>query len=425
MYNTSNFREPSTNLTGIVRNAGFLLHELMSQFPVVVIVGARQTGKTTLATTLYPHFHYFDLEKNSHFQRITSDPELFFKQYDKEVILDEAQLSPELFLTLRGVIDANRQEKGRFILTGSSSPALKQQVSESLAGRLAIIELEGLKTNESAIKPLPALYQALCDGNLKDLPLPRDLHWNPLTQEEIHFNWFNGGYPEIHLHKEGEFISRWFSFYEDTYIHRDIAKLFPQLNQYHYQRFIKMLGHLSGTILNKSQIARDLEISESAIRSYLEIASGTFLWRQLESFGGNKRKAVVRMPRGHLRDSGLLHHLLKLPDLEALYAHPMVGRSFEGFVIEEILKGLSIACPNYEAYYYRTRNGAEVDLILEGPFGLVPIEIKYGTHTPPQKLVALRNFMDEYHLPFGILINQSDALTWITPRILQIPVRFV
>ncbi len=346
MYHTSNFRERRTKLIGIERNASFLLQELMTQFPAVLILGARQTGKTTLATTHYPSFDYFDLEKSSYFQRIRSDPELFFQQYPAHVIIDEAQLSPELFAILRGVIDNNRIEAGRFILTGSSSPALKQQVSESLAGRIAIIELEGLKTNESAKKPFPLIYQALCDDTLKNLPRPQELCWQPLTQEDIHFNWFNGGYPEVHLHKEESFISRWFHFYEETYIHRDIAKLFPQLNQYHYQRFIKMLGHLSGTILNKSQLARDLEISESSIRSYLDIASGTFLWRQLNSFEGNKRKTIVRMPRGHLRDSGLLHHLLKLSNLEALYSHPIVGHSFEGFVIEEILKGLSIVCPN-------------------------------------------------------------------------------
>lgn len=412
-------------MTGIKRNLAPLLHELLQQFPAVVILGARQTGKTTLAKTLAPAFDYFDLEQASDFQRINADPELFFKQHPDHVIFDEAQFSPGLFATLRGIIDEDRNKKGRFILTGSSSPALKKEASETLAGRVAIIELGTLKSNEAAQKPLSSLYQALCDGTFKNCPQPRDLQWPSLTQEEIHFNWFHGGYPEITTNRDPSFAPRWFQFYEDSYVNRDIATLFPQLNRQAYQRFLRILCHLSGTILNKSQLARDIETSEGAVRHYLDIVSGTFLWRQLESFEGSKTKSIVKMPRGHLRDSGLLHHMLKIPNLNALYEHPIVGRSFEGFVIEEILKGLATHCLNVDAYYYRTRAGAEIDLILEGPFGIIPIEIKYGVNTDIRKIEVLRDFINDNQLPFGILINQSKELTWLTPKIIQIPVGFL
>ena len=170
-------------------------------------------------------------------------------------------------------------------------------------------------------------------------------------------------------------------------------------------------------------MARAIEVSEGTIRQYLRIAEGSFLWRQLLSFEKNVTKSIVKMPKGYLRDTGLLHYLLKIQELEVLHSHPIVGHSFEGFVIEEFIKGLQASVvTNYQTYYYRSRNGAEIDLIVDGPFGTLPVEIKYGSTIRPRQLQSLKNFVQEHHLPFGLLINQATQATWITPEIYQLPV---
>lgn len=405
--------------SALKRNITAYLSDLLSQFPCVAIIGARQVGKTTLAKTVMPDWLYLDLERTTDLDRLTHDIDFFFKQQPNQIIFDEAQLYPELFSALRGVIDQDRQQKGRFILTGSSSPELLNNISETLAGRIAIIELGTLKMNEYYEKPLSDFY---------------DIFKNPLNKnhtaisqpqfdyEQVQSHWLKGGYPEP---RQGDdnYYQEWFVDYQTTYVNRDIAKLFPRLDKIIYRRFIGMLGKLSSHIINKSQLARSLSVSQPTISDYLDIAEGTFLWRKLNSYEKNPNKSIVKMPRGHIRDSGLLHHLLRLNSLDQLQQDPIAGFSFESFVIEEILKGLQDArCRNVDAYYYRTRSGAEIDLILEGPFGTLPIEIKYGVRVARQQLRALTEFITEHKLPFGLVINQADKVEWLTETILQIPV---
>jgi hypothetical protein len=398
--------------------------DLMRNFPVLAIIGARQTGKTTLTKAIAPAFEYFDLEKPTHFDQISRDPEFFFIQHPNHIIIDEAQEWPQLFNVLRGVVDEKRNTMGRFIITGSSSAELLSHISESLAGRIAIIELGTLKANEYQHTSLSSFYhlfeQKLTKENLVTGKAP-------LSVEQVQRSWLRGGYPEplLKLNQSPNGKSRyenWMANYQATYINRDIARLFPKLNKINFRRFLTMLSKLSGTILNKSDLARALEVSEPTIRHYLEIAEGTFLWRQLTSFENNVTKSLVKLPKGHMRDSGLLHHLLRINSLDALYSDPIAGHSFEGFVIEEILKGLQDAgISNTQPYYYRTRSGAEIDLILEGNFGVLPIEIKLGRTISPKSLISLNKFIQEQQLPFGMIINQSEKVEWLTPTIIQVP----
>jgi predicted AAA+ superfamily ATPase len=365
-------------------------------------------------------WHYVDLENPQDYDRISADPVFFFKQFSQHLIIDEAQELPVLFQVLRGVIDADRDRCGRFILTGSSSPELLNNISESLAGRVAILELGTLKMNEQYQKPLSPFYRLFSQK--------LDAQWlvqgeAPLSYQQVQTAWLRGGYPEPIL-KEVDFYRQWMENYFATYLHRDIAQLFPKLNKIAYRRFIYMLAKLSGTILNKSDIARALDVSEGSVRQYLHIAHHTFLWRALPSFEKNQLKAVVKMPKGHIRDTGLLHGLLSIADSETLYNDPVVGRSFEVFVIEELLKGLqSTMATGWSAYYYRTRDGAEIDLIIDGALGCLPIEIKKSSYTPPSKLKALTDFVKtQKNCPFGLLINQSEQARWISPQIYQLPV---
>lgn len=405
------------------RNLASHIVHLLNTFPIVALIGARQVGKTTLAKTVAPEFNYIDLENPADHDRVMRDPTFFFTQYPNHVIFDEAQTLPELFLFLRGVVDAHRQQKGRFILTGSSSPELLKHISETLAGRIAIVEVSTLKTNEFYRQPLSDLYQ------LFTMPLHKEklcevvnsMKQPPLTPQQLHSFWLKGGYPEP-LDYSAEEYQIWMTNYEATYLNRDIAKLFPQLDKITYRRFLSMLGKLSSHIINKSDLARALGVTEPTIRRYLEIAEGTFLWKVLPSYENNVLKSVVKMPRGHIRDSGLLHHLLKIATLEQLQNDPIAGFSFEAFVIEEIIKGLQYACiQNFASYYYRTRNGAEIDLIVHGNFGVLPIEIKYGCTVTGRQLKALHMFVEDHQLPFGILVNQGAQIEWLSEKVIQIP----
>ena len=186
-----------------------------------------------------------------------------------------------------------------------------------------------------------------------------------------------------------------------------------------------MLGELSGKILNKSDIARSLGITEPTVSDYIDIAHGTFIWRSMPSFERNVTKRIVKMPRGHIRDTGLLHHLLRIGSLTQLQASVVAGFSFEAFVIEEILKGLSDLRIPTEAYYYRTYSGAEIDLVLEGNFGILPIEIKYGSTILSRQLRAMTAFIEEHRLPLGVVINQADKIEWLTKNIIQVPAGYL
>lgn len=397
---------------------------LLKHFPIMAILGPRQVGKTMLAKQLAPDWHYVDLENPDDYQRIANDTTLFFKQYPRQVIIDEAQFMPLLFNTLRGVVDNTRQEVGRFILTGSSSPDLLKHVSESLAGRIAIIELSTLKANEFYQKPLSPFYSLFEEENItvKKIEQLKDYHQKPLDNAQLIAHWLQGGYPEPVLAHDKKFYDQWMTAYRASYVNRDVGLLFPKLNKIAYQRFLTILSRLSGTIINKSELGRNIEVDEKTVKDYLSIAEGTFLWRMLHSYENKVTKSIVKMPKGYFRDSGLLNYLLRIHSLEDLYNHPQVGRLFEAFVIEEIIKGLDAkGIVNYQPYYYRTRNGAEIDLILEGFFGTIPIEIKYGTTVQIKKLTALRTFVKEHNLPFGILLNQSENFEWVTKEVIQIP----
>lgn len=408
------------------RNLYTKCQQLLNWFPAIVILGARQVGKTTLAKELGKDWIYIDLEQSQDLDRINYDPTFFFNEHQNHIILDEAQEYPAIFKILRGQIDANRQKNGRFIITGSSSPALISEISETLAGRVALVELGTLKVNECYDLPLSPLY-ALFESKLNPQFFTDKLNTSPpLTRDQIQNFWFYGGYPEPLLRNNPEYHAVWMNNYRDTYLNRDIAKLFPKLNRQAYRRFLTMLCKLSGTIINKSQVGRAVEASESTIRDYFEIADQTYIWRIISSFEASVAKSITKMPKGYIRDTGLLHYLLGLHSLEDLMSDPIVGASFEGFVCEELVKGLETTkVTNWQMQYYRTRGGAEVDLMLTGPFGVLPIEVKYGSSVKRSHLKSLTTFVKDNKLPFGMLINQSEQIEWITPEIIQVPARWL
>jgi uncharacterized protein len=402
------------------RNLAEKIGTLLGYFPIVAIFGARQVGKTSLAKQLRPEWRYINLENPLDFDRIAQDPLFFFTENPNDLIIDEIQEYPELFRVLSGIVDSNRQKKGRIILTGSSSPRLLKSMSESLAGRIGVVELGTFKANEYYGAPLSSFYQIFDDKLDKDRFTEMECQ---LSSQEMKKVWLRGGYPEPMMSDQDDFYRQWMDNYYATYLNRDVKKLFPKLATVKYRRLLSMLARLSGSIVKKSDLSRALEISEPTVNDYIEIADGTFVWKKLTSFEHNIEKSTVKMPSGHYRDSGLCHYLLKLESIEDVENDPIIGKSFECFVIEEIIKGVeATSTSNWDAHYFRTKNGVDIDLILEGPFGLLPIEVKYGLATPAPHLRSLKSFIGKHDLPFGILINNSEKIEWLTEKIVQIPV---
>lgn len=197
--------------------------------------------------------------------------------------------------------------------------------------------------------------------------------------KQAHAYWFRGGYSEPWLHPAGDFRARWTEQYIQSYLQRDLKRLFPGLDEHRFRRFLELLAGLFGRIVNYAEVARALAVSQPTARDYFAIAVGTFLWRTVPAHSRDSVKRTVKHPRGYLRDSGLLHALLRIPDGDALLSHPQMGASWEGPVVEEIIRQLGADGVAHQISYYRTGGGAEVDLVLEGGFGLVAVEIKHSS----------------------------------------------
>lgn len=322
----------------------------LDQFPAVALLGPRQAGKTTLAEQIAegrPSI-YLDLEAPADREKL-ADAALYLSGHeDKLVILDEVQRAPELFQTLRGLIDKGRQRNlgtGRFLLLGSASIDLLRQSGESLAGRIAYVELGPLNVLEA-------------DG---------DAH------ERL---WVRGGFPDSFLAKSDDASAIWRENFIRTYLERDVPQLGPRVPAETLRRFWTMLAHVQGGMLNAAQIARGLGVDGKTVARYLDLLVDLLLVRRLPPFHANVGKRLVKSPKVYVRDSGIVHTLLGLDDRDAILGHPVAGGSWEGFVIENLL---SAAPDRVNASFYRTAAGAEIDLVLEMPGGnLWAIEIKRG-----------------------------------------------
>ena len=334
-----------------------LVQERLQQFPAVALLGPRQVGKTTLAALIgrnQPSL-YLDLESPRD-QAKLSDAELYLSSHaDKLVILDEVQRLPELFAVLRGLIDQGRRSglrSHRFLLLGSASLELLRQSSESLAGRIAYLELEGL--------------------NLLEV--------GAAHQEQL---WIRGGFPESFLARDEPSSVIWRNNFIRTYLERDIPQLGPRIPAETLRRFWTMLAHSQGGTLNSAQLGRGLGVDGKTAARYLDLLVDLLLVRRLPPFHANAGKRLVKSPKVYVRDSGVLHTLLGLDDREAVLGHPVAGGSWEGFVIEQLL---SVAPERTEARFYRTAAGAEMDLVLDLPGQQRwAIEVKRGLAPKPGK----------------------------------------
>lgn len=333
----------------------------LKRSPAVALLGARQVGKTTLAKTLGSGLGkpsiYLDLERPSDLAKI-QEPELYLRdQHNTLVILDEVQRLPELFPVLRGVIDeriASGETTTQFLLLGSASLDVVQGASESLAGRVSYFELSALNLMETHLVETQG-------------------------QSAMNTLWLRGGFPRSLLQPDDESSLNWRQDFIASYLERDIPALGPRIPAESLRRFWTMLAHCQGTPVNGPTLASNLSLSVPTIHRYVDILGDLLLLRSLRPWSGNIGKRLVKTPKTYVRDSGLCHALLNIGSLDELLGHPVVGTSWEGFVIENLL---SVAPRRVTPWFYRTHAGAEIDLVLEvTPQQRIAIEIK-RTLTP-------------------------------------------
>ena len=309
----------------------------LAEAPAVALLGPRQVGKTTLARDIAadaPDCLYLDLENPNDAARLADPTQYLGAQAGRLVILDEIQRMPGLFQVLRGQIDSRRRQglrAGQFLLLGSASDALLRQSAESLAGRIIYDELPGLTVLEVGIDS---------------------------TQQRL---WVRGGFPDAFDAKSDVASARWRFNFIQTYLERDIPQFGVRVPAPTLRRLWTMLGHHQGRLLNASDLARSLAVSAPAVTRYLDLLVDLMLVRRLPPYFVNVGKRLVKAPKVYIRDSGVLHSLLGLRTHEELLSHPVVGASWEGFSIENLL---AVAPFGTDAYFYRTRAGAEIDLLL-------------------------------------------------------------
>lgn len=335
----------------IPRRLEFRIKDALQRSPSVALIGPRQVGKTTIALNLSetrPSI-YLDLENRTDLQKVRDIEAFHAENNDKLIILDEVQRLPEIFTSLRGIIDKERRKgnkTGQFLFLGSASIDLLQQSGESLAGRIAYLELH----------PVDALEYA------NDSP------------EKLNTLWVRGGFPESLLADSDGNSFNWRQDFIRTYLERDIPLLGPRIPAQTLERFWTMLAHNQGTVLNAAHLARNLDVSGVTIGRYLDLMTDLLLVRRLKPWTANVGKRLVKSPKIYVRDSGIAHALLNIADYNSLLGHPVVGGSWEGFVIENIM---SVISSRVQPYYYGTPRGAEIDLVLEFPGGKKwAIEIK-------------------------------------------------
>lgn len=333
----------------IRRNKEKEIRSCMKQFPVVAMVGPRQSGKTTLARQLYHSGKnlYFDLESPND-KALFKNPEFFLSSLQASTILiDEVQRMPELFELLRALVD-RQKIRGKYLLLGSASPHLVQGVSETLAGRIAYVEIDPFNLSE--------VYK---------------------KRSDVAKHWFRGGFPDAWLARNEQECFRWMDNFFRTFVERDLNTLFGvNFSGELMFKLWRMLAHFHGGVWNAQSFAKGLDVSPTTVNRYLDYLEGAFMLRRLPAFFNNAKKRIVKSPKVYIRDSGLLHYLINIHSSKEVLYNPAVGNAWEGYVIEQILQLLPATI---QPYFYRTHDGSEMDLVLvKGIKPVLCIEIKTG-----------------------------------------------
>ncbi|MBN2358056.1 MAG: ATP-binding protein [Deltaproteobacteria bacterium] len=408
------------------------LRTLAQRFPVVVLAGARQSGKSTLLAHLFgKRARTFVFDPVSDVGNARRDPELFVLHNPPPLILDEVQHAPELLPALKRAVDQRPGQHGQYYLTGSQQFQVLARAQESLAGRALLCDLLPMSRGELLDQQPAGLVQALFGPRpVRDAAgLLRRLQRAPRPQAEpgLYERLFRGGYPGLLRFKTAE-VPAWFDSYVRTYIERDVRTLRDLNDPHQFSRFMRLLAALTAQEINASQLGREIGVTPRTATQWLQTLIGSYMVVALDSYAGNTVKRLSGRAKVHVVDLGLACHLLAISSASALQDHPGLGHLFESYVVTEVLKQLSGLSVRPVAWHWRTAAGAEVDLLLERDGVFFPIEIKLTARPTARDASGIRSFVDTYprlRIGPGIVVHGGNELFLVDERTVAVPVDLV
>lgn len=411
------------------RSAIAHLQKLFAAFPVVVVSGARQVGKTTLLRQAYPELDYVVFDASQDLEQARREPELFLKNHPGPLILDEIQYAPELVASIKRLVDARQAQPGQFLITGSQQWQVMSALAESLAGRVAFIDLAGLS--------LPELGLAHASGSSR-LWLSRWMAAQEAGQQQDfwadsrHAERYSGGLQEwlwrgtmpraqtLSL----DLVPDFWAGYHRTYIERD-ARLAGEVSDWHdFGRFVRLMSALTAQEINHSQLGREIGIAPKTAQRWLHMMQATYQWFELPPYFVNRIKRVSKSPKGYLVDTGMACYHAAMSSPQALGAHPLFGALFETAMVSEIRKTLSLLGGTSNLYHWRASTGAEVDCIIERNGWLHPIEIKLTSQPTRKQTLGLQGFRKahpEQRIGHSLLLCAVEQPRWISDEVLALP----
>jgi len=398
----------------------------LKQFPVIILTGPRQSGKTTLLKHLFTakNWQYISLDQRGTMERIKSDPDLFVKDIESNIIIDEAQKAPDLFDSIKWRVDKGIKHK--IILSGSANFQLMQKVSETLAGRAGIVKLYPFTLSEK-YKRFNILELIL--NTVRPKELIRKLQTYKLLDDKAifkHILW--GGYPKLLEYKNSNTIINWFENYQTTYIEKDLRDLAQIADLSDFQKFYKMIAFQIGNLINLNSIANNIGITVPTCKKYLQILETSYQYFRLNPYYLNIRKRLIKTPKIYSWDTGILNFFLENESKVHLLNSNKWGNILENFVITELMKQNSILPKQRNMYFWRTSNGAEIDLLIEYRNNLIPVEIKSGTKITHNNIKGLIDFIKlntDKKIPYGIVFYRGENIYRYAKKIILIPIYYL
>jgi len=398
----------------ITRSLETILKKAISEFPAVVLTGPRQSGKTTLLKHLFSkEYQYISLEPPDIRAAATEDPRGFLEMYPPPVIFDEVHYAPSLLPYIKERIDADRKRCGQYLLTGSQNLLLVEKITESLAGRVAMLRLLPLSRREAEDRPqAPLPWESKNKGGLK----------RKISHQLIWHDFLRGGYPEL-VANPGRDINLWHASYVQTYLERDVRTIRQVGDLSQFQNFLRALAARCAQLLNLTDLARDLGVALNTVKSWVSLLEATYQVIVLRPYHANIGKRLVKTPKIYFMDVGTLCYLTGLKDPAHAASGPLGGPIMETAVLSEIVKALTHRGIDPQVYFWRTSTGAEVDILIETNGKIVPVQVKLSATPRPAMASSIKTFIEDFGnkaMP-GYMVHPGNVHLPLGPNITALP----